>query len=97
MASQQLTPGLLNPRTLLFALVAVLLAFGAVIINAAPSQAACSGVSGTRVRYWCDTVRPLNAYGDKSSAKKHYNEMYEGGSLPVGIYFQDPSTGAKFH
>lgn len=54
----------------------------------------CS-VSRPRVRYWCDTVRPLTAYTDGSTARKHYNEMYEGGSLPVGIYMQSGST--KFH
>jgi hypothetical protein len=54
----------------------------------------CS-VSRPRVRYWCDTVRPLTAYTDGSTVRKHYNEMYEGGSLPIGIYMQSGST--KFH
>lgn len=58
------------------------------------AAANCS-VSRPRVRYWCNTVRPLTAYTDGSTTRKHYNEMYEGGSLPVGIYLQSGST--KFH
>ncbi|MDA2807501.1 hypothetical protein [Nocardiopsis suaedae] len=59
------------------------------------AEAANCSVSSPRVRYWCDTVRPATAYTNYSNAKKHYNEMYEGGSLPVGIYME--SNGSKFH
>lgn len=65
------------------------------VVTAPPSYASCGGVVLPRVRYWCDTVRPATAYTNYSQVGKHYNEMYEGGSLPVGIYVE--ANGNKFH
>ncbi|KOV85384.1 hypothetical protein [Nocardia sp. NRRL S-836] len=64
-------------------------------VQAGDVQAMGCTVGSPRVRYWCNTVRPATAYTNYSTASKHYNEMYEGGSLPIGIYME--SGGSKFH
>lgn len=94
-------------RLIALAIVASALAIGGVVTQPAPpAEAACSGVSNPRVRYWCNTVAPNNAYYSSNGSYKHYNEMYEGGSLPVGIYWQIPggstwgaynATGYAYH
>jgi len=51
------------------------------------ATAACSGVSGNRVRYWCDATRPATAYTNNVLGKKYYNEFFVGNSnYPIGIY-----------
>lgn len=79
------------PRRVLSLIAASLAA-----LVAAPTVLACSGVVYPRVRYWCDVVSPSTAYTNNVLSTKHYNEMYEGGSLPVGIYLKT-SGGATLH
>lgn len=76
-------------------LLVVLLAGTGLVTTATPSEAACSGVSYPRVRYWCDTVAALTSYTNNNTAGKNHNSMFEGGSLPVGIYLQTRTN--KFH
>ncbi len=71
-------------------LISLTAAFFALLIGA-PTALACTGVVYPRVRYWCDVVHPATAYSNSVLSLKHYNEMYEGGSLPVGIYIKDSS------
>lgn len=86
------------PRALRrFTVAALMISAGSVsALASAPPAAACSGVVYPRVRYWCDVVSPLTAYTNNVLSAKHYNEMYEGGSLPVGIYLLT-SGGSKLH
>ncbi|GAA2453344.1 hypothetical protein [Agromyces soli] len=72
------------------AILASLLSIGGVVVTAVPAEAACSGVSNPRVRYWCNTVAPNTVYYSTDGSYKKYNEMYEGGSLLVGIRWQIP-------
>lgn len=69
------------------AILASVLATAALGVASAPAEAACSGVSTPRVRYWCNATSPLTAYTDNVLGVKHYNEFYVGGSTyPIGIY-----------
>jgi hypothetical protein len=77
-------PSLALPRRLL-----VVVASFFAILGAAPAALACTGVVYPRVRYWCDVVHPATAYTNNVLSLKHYNEMYEGGTLPIGIYIKD--------
>lgn len=82
-------------RAPLLLIMTVALTMSHIVLTAPSSEAACGGVSAPRVRYHCNTVNPSTAYTNNSTSGKRYNEMYEGGSLPVGIYLQSGSS--KFH
>lgn len=72
---------------------------GAISLAQAPPSSAdyyCGYQRPPWIVYWCDTVRPLTAYYTSSNARKNYNVMEEGGSLPVGIYWQIQGTSTKF-
>lgn len=80
-------------------LAIMIVVFGGVSASAlatAPPALACSGVVYPRVRYHCNVVSPATAYTNNVLSTKHYNEMYEGGSLPVGIYLLT-SGGSQLH
>lgn len=95
-----------RPRTLPGVAAAISMAATLVIATMLPTSTAradhCQytslGNGEYRVGYHCNTVRPLTAYVEyNSSRSKNYNQMWEGGSLPVGIYMQHRGDTLKFH
>ena len=84
-----------NNRFAAIALAAAALVCVGIIAAPAPSaEAACGGVSYPRIEYWCNTVAPNTAYYSGNGSYKYYNEIFEGGGLPVGIYWQIPGGSA---